>query len=229
MKRLLPLALLLAMLPLSTADAASRAAKPPVVGGLCTKANAVSKSGSISLICHKVGKKLIWQKALASTPKTTPTSTPSATPSSTQSPSQTPAPSPKPGATVTTSAIPPASSYEINVNARQFSWSFTYSVAGEKTPRLGTEPTLYLPVGKPVQLNISSTDTSHGFWIPALALDKEAASGTTAHVNITADKIGKFPGACNIQCGRGHTGMTFTAEVVSESEYLKIIGGLKAS
>ncbi|MCX6429378.1 MAG: hypothetical protein NTX12_00060 [Actinobacteria bacterium] len=225
MKRLLPLALLLAMLPLSTADAASRAAKPPALGGVCSKVNAVSKSGAVSLVCHKVGKKLIWQKVGVSAPKTTPSSSPS----STQSPSQTPAPSPKPGATVTISAISPASSYEINVNAKQFSWSFSYAVAGEKSPRLGTEPTLYLPVGKPVQLNISSTDTSHGFWIPAFSLDKEAAAGTIAHLNITADKVGKFPGACNIQCGRGHPGMTFTAEVVSETDYLKIIGGLKAN
>ena len=219
------------LMPVVSAHAFSHSAKAPLVAGPCTKANATSKAGTVSLICHKVGKKLIWQKttvkvalpASSTLATLTPTPKPTATATPTQSPSATAS------ASAGASSLPTQSSYEINVNAKAFSWSFTYAVSGEKSVRMGSEPTLYLPVGKPVQLTISSTDTSHGFWLPGLGIDKEAAADTKARITITAEKIGKFPGACNIQCGRGHSGMVFTAEVVSESDYLKIISALKAS
>jgi heme/copper-type cytochrome/quinol oxidase subunit 2 len=226
MKRFLACSgLLLAFLvPATATQALTRAAKAPAINGACAKVNATAKTGSTALICRKSGKKLTWQK-VAPKPKPSTSITPSSTPSSTQSPS-----SPSPTATPASGpTIGQQSSYEVNVNAKAFSWSFTYAVAGEKSARLGIAPTMYLPVGKPVQLNIISLDTSHGFWVPGLGIDKEAAADATAHVTITAEKIGKFPGACNIQCGRGHAGMQLTAEVVSESDYLKIIGALKSS
>ncbi len=224
MKRtLVALALLAAFLtPFTSTHALTRASKTPLSGGLCAKLNDISKTGSVSLSCRKVGKKLIWQKVAA---KVIP---PSATQTPSQTPSQTGSASPTASAS-TNSALSAQSSYEINANAKAFSFSFAYAVSGEKSLRIGTEPTLYIPVGKPVLVTLASIDTPHGFWIPGLGIDKEASPDSKTHITIAADKIGKFPGSCNIQCGRGHGGMVFTVDVVSESDYLKIIGALKAS
>ena len=87
--------------------------------------------------------------------------------------------------------------------------------------------TLFLPQGKIVHILLKSNDVSHGFWIPGLNIDKEASPDSTTRIDITSEKIGTFPGACNIQCGRGHTGMKFSVEVVSQADYLKYLGTLK--
>lgn len=230
MKRsLVALTLLAAFLtPSASTQALTHAAKTPLLGGACPKINSTAKAASVSLVCKKVGKKLLWQKNVVKgvTPAPTPKPTSTPTPTSTQSPTKSASPTPS---STSNSSLSPQSSYEINATAKQFSFSFTYAVAGEKTLRLGTDTSLYIPVGKPVQITLGSLDSSHGFWIPGLGVDKEASPDSKARITITSDKIGKFPGSCNIQCGRGHGGMVFIADVVSESDYLKIIGALKAS
>ena len=51
--------------------------------------------------------------------------------------------------------------------------------------------------------------------------------GVTNHVEFTANKLGDFPGRCNILCGRNHTQMIFTVRVVTPAEYETYIANLK--
>ena len=224
MKRFLPLVgLCLALsIPLSGAYALSMAGKPNSLGGACTKVGAKATIGSNSATCTKVGKKLIWQKSKVLTPKVTPTPTPSKT--------ATPTPTPTPTQSASTPALPTSQSeYEINVNAKTWNWSFAYFLAGVKEPRNGANATLFIPQGKAINLNLLSSDTSHGFWVPGLSLAKEVDAGARGTLKFTANNLGKFPGMCNIECGRGHSGMTFTVEVISEADYLKFLTTLKAA
>ncbi len=175
------------------------------VGGACKKVGSLSKSGSTALICAKVGKKTIWKKVLR-TQTPAPQASASATPSASASPSSNPV------ATI-------KSSGDVKIDVASWSYSFVYSL-DDKSKR--TSEVLYIPQGKILHFTLTnSADTSHGFWIPGLALDKEAVPGESAHFDFTADKLGSFPGLCNILCGRGHAGMAFTAQVVSEEEFLK--------
>jgi cytochrome c oxidase subunit 2 len=78
-----------------------------------------------------------------------------------------------------------------------------------------------------VKLNLTNTaDVSHGFWIPALGIDKEMAPEVTSAVDVTPSKLGTFPGACNVECGRGMAGMNFTVQVVSEADFLTYLSSL---
>ncbi|NCV73895.1 MAG: cytochrome C oxidase subunit II, partial [Actinobacteria bacterium] len=52
--------------------------------------------------------------------------------------------------------------------------------------------------------------------------------GVTNHLEFTANKIGEFPGRCNILCGRNHAQMLFTVKVVTPQEYQSYIEGLVA-
>lgn len=129
------------------------------------------------------------------------------------------------------SVIPTAQNeYAVNAQGKTWSWSFSYLLDGSKSALLSDSAhstVLFLPQGKPVHILLKSDDVSHGFWVPGLGIDREASPDSTTRIDITAEKTGIFPGACNIQCGRGHTGMKLSVEVVTETEYLKYLATLK--
>ena len=235
MKRLLPLTLICLLLSLpfsaltvSGADAFFSAAPANTLGGTCSKVGATAKIGTASAVCAKVGKKQIWQKAKVKAPSVSTSPSSTNTPSASSTPSQTPTLKPVPTSSGT-SAVVAQNSYEINVSARTWSWSFSYLVNGSKDLRKGVTPILYIPLGKVVNLSLRSSDDPHGFWVPGLSLEKEVTAAETSHIAFTAKNIDKFPGACSIDCGRDHTLMTFTVEVLSEADFLKYLTTLKTS
>ncbi len=122
--------------------------------------------------------------------------------------------------------------HEITVNGFQWSWQFGYPEAGDKALVTGTTanpPTLYLPKGESVRFTIDSNDVVHGFWIPAFMIQMQNLPGETNHLQFTANKLGEYPGRCNILCGRNHSQMLFTVKVVTPERYQKYIDSLKAS
>jgi cytochrome c oxidase subunit 2 len=122
--------------------------------------------------------------------------------------------------------------HEISVNGFQWSWQFEYPAAGDDAVVTGTPaapPTLYLPQGESVRLTLNSSDVVHGFWIPAFMIQMQNLPGETNHLQFTANKIGEFPGRCNILCGRNHSQMLFKVKVVSPENYQKYLDSLKAS
>jgi cytochrome c oxidase subunit 2 len=126
----------------------------------------------------------------------------------------------------------PNVAHEITVNAFQWSWQFTYPEAGEKATVTGTPskpPTLVVPVGERVRYTITATDVVHGFWIPAFMIQMQNIPGVTNSLEFTANKIGEYPGRCNILCGRNHAQMLFTIKVVSQADYQQYLETLKAS
>jgi cytochrome c oxidase subunit 2 len=122
--------------------------------------------------------------------------------------------------------------HEITVNGFQWSWQFGYPEAGPKALVTGTPaqpPTLVVPVGQRVRYTIESNDVVHGFWIPAFMIQMQNLPGVTNSLEFTANKIGTYPGRCNILCGRNHAQMLFTVKVVSLSDYKAFLETLKAS
>ena len=121
--------------------------------------------------------------------------------------------------------------HEITVEGIQWSWQFGYPEAGEKAIVTGTPakpPTLYMPLGESVRFKITSNDVVHGFWIPAFMIQMQNLPDRTNYIQFTANKLGSYPGRCNILCGRNHTQMTFTVKVVTPEQYQKYIDSLKA-
>jgi cytochrome c oxidase subunit 2 len=122
--------------------------------------------------------------------------------------------------------------HEITVQGIQWSWQFGYPEAGPKAVVTGTPaqpPTLVVPVGEKIRYTITSNDVVHGFWIPAFMIQMQNLPGVTNHLEFTANKVGTYPGRCNILCGRNHAQMIFTVKVVSASEYKTYLETLKAS
>jgi cytochrome c oxidase subunit 2 len=122
--------------------------------------------------------------------------------------------------------------HEITVNGFQWSWQFGYPEAGPSALVTGTPanpPTLVVPIGEKVRYTITSNDVVHGFWVPAFMIQIQNLPGVTNSLEFTANKLGSYPGRCNILCGRNHSQMLFTVKVVSASEYKTYLETLKAS
>ena len=131
-----------------------------------------------------------------------------------------------------TEKSPTTVAHEIGVEGIQWSWQFMYPEAGPKAIVTGTPaqpPTLYVPLGERVRYTITSNDVVHGFWIPAFMIQIQNLPGVTNHLEFTANKLGSFPGRCNILCGRNHSQMIFTVKVVTPSEYQNYLDTLKAA
>lgn len=120
--------------------------------------------------------------------------------------------------------------HEIVVNGFQWSWQFTYLDAGNDVTFTGTPakpPVLVVPQGERVRYTIVSNDVVHGFWIPEFMIQMQNLPGVTNRLEFTANKLGDFPGRCNILCGRNHAQMLFTVRVVTPAQYETYIANLK--
>ena len=112
--------------------------------------------------------------------------------------------------------------HSINVNGIQWSWQFTYLDKGPEATVTGTPaqpPTLVLPLGEEVEFKITASDVVHGFWIPAFMIQIQNIPGVENKIRFTANKLGTYPGRCNILCGRSHSQMLFKVKVVTPDEY----------
>lgn len=123
--------------------------------------------------------------------------------------------------------------HQIEVVGIQWSWQFKYKDAGDFpaatiTGTPAQAPTLYLPQGEKVKFTINSNDVVHGFWIPAFMIQIQNLPGVENHLEFSANKLGTYPGRCNILCGRNHSQMLFTVKVVTPAEYQSYLDSLKA-
>ncbi len=126
----------------------------------------------------------------------------------------------------------PSVMHQISVTGMQWSWQFAYPEAGPDAIVTGTPaqpPTLVVPVGERVRYTIISNDVVHGFWIPAFMIQMQNLPGVTNHLEFTANKLGEYPGRCNILCGRAHSQMIFTVKVVTPADYDAYLETLKGS
>ncbi|AFY76966.1 heme/copper-type cytochrome/quinol oxidases, subunit 2 [Pleurocapsa sp. PCC 7327] len=101
----------------------------------------------------------------------------------------------------------------VNVNGIQYAWIFTYPSAGIVSGEL------HVPVGQPIQLNISAGDVIHAFWVPQLRIKQDAIPGRDAQLTFTATRTGKYPVICAELCGAYHGGMKTYLYVQTPEEY----------
>jgi len=107
----------------------------------------------------------------------------------------------------------------VSVVAQQFAWSFAY-LNGEAEGV--TSPVLRLPEGRKVELQITSKDVIHSFWVPEFGQKQDAVPGAVNKLVITPTKLtGKKPFAviCTELCGLGHALMRSEAIVMRPGDF----------
>jgi cytochrome c oxidase subunit 2 len=118
------------------------------------------------------------------------------------------------GATVRAMRLLPTASPEalvIEVVGHQFWWEVRYPDEG-----ITLSNELHLPVGRPVNLRLSSADVIHSFWVPALAGKIDLLPDHPNTLALEADQPGVHRSRCAEFCGLQHTKMVLT--VVAEPE-----------
>ncbi len=96
----------------------------------------------------------------------------------------------------------------VQAEARQWAWTFRYSDA----PVPATEGVLHIPAGRPVNVEITSTDVIHSFWVPQLAGKLDAIPGHVNVLRIEAASPGTYDGQSAEFSGRGYREHVFTVE-----------------
>ena len=78
-----------------------------------------------------------------------------------------------------------------------------------------------VPVGTKVRLLLTAQDVIHAWWVPALAVKKDAIPGyvNEAWFEIQADKPGLYRGQCAELCGRDHGFMPIVVEAKSKEDF----------
>ncbi len=106
----------------------------------------------------------------------------------------------------------PRDAMVVKVTGRQWSWSFEYPNGKQTTA-------LYAALGKPMKLEVRSSDVIHGFYIPAFRLKIDALPGRATSTWFEPTVAGAYDVQCTVICGVQHAAMLAKVVVVPEEEF----------
>jgi cytochrome c oxidase subunit 2 len=114
-------------------------------------------------------------------------------------------------------ALAPADQPYIEAVGSQWWWRVRYVTPGQKPIELANE--LRLPVGRRINVRLTSADVVHSFWIPSLAGKMDMVPGRVNWIALEPTRTGTFRGACAEYCGAAHARMNFVVVVTSGEEF----------
>jgi cytochrome c oxidase subunit 2 len=108
---------------------------------------------------------------------------------------------------------------QLKVTGFQWSWQFDYPEGVRVIGQPKQRPTMVVPVGRPIRIELVSVDVVHSFYVPRTLFKRQAIPGFPNHFELTFDQLGTYPGQCAQFCGVAHADMLFDVRVVSQSEF----------
>lgn len=121
-----------------------------------------------------------------------------------------------------------ASAYE--VNARGLQWWFQFEYPSEQidgTGQLVTGNELVIPAGRPVRINLRTSDVIHSFWVPKLGGKVDMMPNRGNHMWLQADEPGYFWGQCAEYCGESHAVMRFRVIALGAEDFAAWVANQK--
>lgn len=138
-------------------------------------------------------------------------------------------------------AMEDTSGADMTIKVTGYQWMWRYEYVGSdidfysilKTPRdeiynraeknenylLEVDKELVLPINRKIRILITSNDVLHAWWVPDLAVKKDAIPGYVNQVWTKIDKPGIYRGQCAELCGRDHGFMPVVVRALSEEDY----------
>lgn len=109
----------------------------------------------------------------------------------------------------------PADAMKVKVTAQMWSWRFEYENGK-------IEDTLFVPVNKPVLLQMESVDVIHSLYIPAFRIKEDVVPGKKENYMWFKSLVaGSYDLFCAEYCGLRHSYMGTTVEVVDQGTFDK--------
>ena len=102
----------------------------------------------------------------------------------------------------------PAEAMRVRVIGEMWWWRVAY-LDPDGQPYMLDANELHIPVGRPVVLELESSDVIHSFWVPQLSGKLDMVPGRRNIMPIQADRPGVFGGQCAEFCGGAHALMGF--------------------
>jgi cytochrome c oxidase subunit 2 len=123
----------------------------------------------------------------------------------------------------------------VKVEGFQWGWRFTY-LSGPNGSAIGapilgdqvSNPTLTLPTGETVQLQLIADDVIHSFYVPDFLFKRDLIPRVNNTVDFYIQRPGHFVGHCAEFCGQYHALMGFTINAVSPPEFRSFMAGRTA-
>ncbi|WP_108126613.1 cytochrome c oxidase subunit II [Saccharospirillum mangrovi] len=90
---------------------------------------------------------------------------------------------------------------------------------------LEVDQPLVLPVGQKVRFILTASDVIHSWWVPDLAVKKDAIPGMANEAWTIINEPGTYRGQCTELCGRDHGFMPIVVEAVTQAEFDEWLAG----
>lgn len=140
---------------------------------------------------------------------------------------------------------------DIDIMITGYQWRWQYNYLGEDvsfmsnlaTPRdqianqaakgehylLEVDEPMVVPTGQKVRLLITAADVIHSWWVPALAVKKDAIPGFINEAWTRIDEPGIYRGQCTELCGRDHAFMPIVVDARTPEDYAAWLAEKKAA
>jgi cytochrome c oxidase subunit 2 len=114
---------------------------------------------------------------------------------------------------------PPNDALQIYVVGKQWMWKIQHADGMREINEL------HVPVGRPVELTMTSEDVIHSFFVPAFRMKRDVVPGRYATVWFQATRPGRYHLFCSQYCGTNHAKMIGWVEVMEPIAYKNWISG----
>jgi cytochrome c oxidase subunit II len=94
--------------------------------------------------------------------------------------------------------------------------------------QLAVDNEIAVPVGKVIQLLITSNDVIHSWTVPSFGSKMQAVPGRVTATWFQPTQIGTYYGQCSVLCGKNHSGMPIAVRVVSDAAFANWTAAAKA-
>ncbi|MEJ6656124.1 MAG: cytochrome c oxidase subunit II [Pseudomonas sp.] len=140
---------------------------------------------------------------------------------------------------------------DLDIMVTGYQWRWQYSYLGEDvtfmsnlaTPRdqisnqatkgehylLEVDEPMVVPTGQKIRLLITANDVIHSWWVPALAVKKDAIPGFINESWTRIDEPGIYRGQCTELCGRDHAFMPIVVDARTPEDYAAWLAEKKAA
>jgi cytochrome c oxidase subunit 2 len=112
---------------------------------------------------------------------------------------------------------------DIRVTGERWWWRVAYVLPDGSKAETANE--LRVPVGRSVDLHLTSADVIHSFWAPSLAGKLDMFPGRETTMRLVADKAGVSRGQCAEYCGGPHAMMAFNVVAMAPDDYAQWLRG----